>query len=929
MAQTKIRIPATLNRDIENHLKTANLLRFENVEDFVLYSVRKEIERKEYYMNRSSEKGERKGFWKKMRGMTIMKYSQKRNSFIVVAYLFFILSSIGMGGNVYRYNDTCTGLAEIEWIKIGGKYIYKNNNPNDHVYLMSGTPSNFEIRYKHTSDAEQMKLRLFRDVNGDKTFSSNEMIHNDFINSTAGIWLESKHSAVNDQAGERTYLVRLDKYHTWIDRGLLWNDYYYYYDCIKRLTIPTGYVFVVSSEKPGISLEVPSKFVTANIGDEVTINAVLKNLANDTNPTLPEQPLLDLVVECKIKETGDSCGKGVLEELLEGKTSPVSLSFTPKASGTLTLEIDVRGKYADGSDLFSDKELLSVTVKPECDKNTKWNCLDSPPDCPCPEGYKCDLNNPVSNSKGCYSPGRGDTICDIATECADLCEDCTNGQCIGNGHCDTIRGENCQTTSNDCECTAGMICFPSADNADTFGCTKPFCGDSECDEKKECRDACKDCTESDCRGNKQCDVSMGETCTLGGDCPCEEGQYCDPGKTSRMDERGCVRAECGKYGCEPPVESSKNCCLDCSCPNSNQWCDTRINLQGVCTEYQTLGGSCDDSIECASKLCCGGSCQDKSKGVCCTNVWYDDGCCNDADCVRIYNKDICYKNECWRIGECGNGICEIETECKLKTSCSDCSSQNCTEDGHCSEAYGETCETVPTDCICIGKIDLGQLNPTLVVDEQGRFEVIITNEGNSKAVFVIEASIEGIPLTEYRIEREIEKGESEMIIFLAKALYPGSYVIKVKSYPKLNPEVKREQSYPIHIRELTLAEKIQKHPYFEAMEANERVIALIAGIISAGFVFFQFLRMSRKKVKKVSDSYHGARFKEDAVKHIETPPEFPKEIKKEEWGDVQATDYTTQYIQQCRSLEMTDDQIKKSMIAQGYAQEIVDSYFNT
>ena len=44
MDETDVEIPVDLNQDIENHLKVNNPLRFTGVEEFVLYSVRKQIE---------------------------------------------------------------------------------------------------------------------------------------------------------------------------------------------------------------------------------------------------------------------------------------------------------------------------------------------------------------------------------------------------------------------------------------------------------------------------------------------------------------------------------------------------------------------------------------------------------------------------------------------------------------------------------------------------------------------------------------------------------------------------------------------------------------------------------------------------------------------------------------------------------------------
>ncbi len=102
----------------------------------------------------------------------------------------------------------------------------------------------------------------------------------------------------------------------------------------------------------------------------------------------------------------------------------------------------------------------------------------------------------------------GDGVCQ-AGECSACPQDCTLEQCLDDGTCNTLIGENCRNSA-DCSCYSAS-CDPGNPKADSRGCFANICGNGVC-EPGECSNCVSDCTKEDCRGNGECDLIMGETC---------------------------------------------------------------------------------------------------------------------------------------------------------------------------------------------------------------------------------------------------------------------------------------------------------------------------------------------------------------------------------------------------------------------------------
>ncbi|MDP7494526.1 MAG: hypothetical protein QGG26_16300 [Candidatus Undinarchaeales archaeon] len=127
--------------------------------------------------------------------------------------------------------------------------------------------------------------------------------------------------------------------------------------------------------------------------------------------------------------------------------------------------------------------------------NTAFNetCASLPTQCPCLEGWKCNIAHPLADERGCHDPKCGDGQCDPG-ECASNCADCSLAVCTGDLLC-TFTGEDCKSSPLDCQCDAAKICAPDDPRSDEMGCYSTSCGDTLCEGSEDCSSCTKDCGE--------------------------------------------------------------------------------------------------------------------------------------------------------------------------------------------------------------------------------------------------------------------------------------------------------------------------------------------------------------------------------------------------------------------------------------------------
>jgi hypothetical protein len=167
------------------------------------------------------------------------------------------------------------------------------------------------------------------------------------------------------------------------------------------------------------------------------------------------------------------------------------------------------------------------------------------------------------------------------------------GSC-GDGTCDTLGGEDCETCAADCACDPGFRCNTVAVPAVCVD----LCGNSTCDASDgedncicpaDCAGACCGdglCSASEtpcgcpadcpgfCCGNAVCDFARGEnSCECPGDCPgpCCGNGTCESNVDAGLAEDSCTCPEdcagscCGDDTCAPD-ETCLTCPEDCACP---------------------------------------------------------------------------------------------------------------------------------------------------------------------------------------------------------------------------------------------------------------------------------------------------------------------------------------------------------------------------
>lgn len=184
--------------------------------------------------------------------------------------------------------------------------------------------------------------------------------------------------------------------------------------------------------------------------------------------------------------------------------------------------------------------------------------------------YDCMLNNMPSDVD--CPPCNFNGICE-QEECktaAEICKDCIGPSdlCIGDGFCNTVIGENCENSKEDCMCEKGACC-PDSIDADVMGC-------SVLDGLKEGE---KCWCSPQCENGIQCNPTMPPFKDYENAC-CKDGLSWDGEK--------CDVPEC-RYPCMP------NCILpkafDWRNYQNKNWLNPIRNQQkcGSCWAFSTIG----------------------------------------------------------------------------------------------------------------------------------------------------------------------------------------------------------------------------------------------------------------------------------------------------------------------------------------------------
>lgn len=279
--------------------------------------------------------------------------------------------------------------------------------------------------------------------------------------------------------------------------------------------------------------------------------------------------------------------------------------------------------------------------------NSNWlDCLSNSDCTSRGDEYWCK----ISENK-CYAPECNNNHCDMSiSECKSDCSDCTIDQCKGDGYCNTLIGENCAKSPNDCACPQNnMTCGldengqlkygKRIENLNAQGCFAYQCGDGRCDyEFGECDFSCEDCSLEDCAEDSDCNPAAGENCqNTASQCVCLEGWTCSP-DDEYATPNGCYNPSCGNGVCDIEKNECDEGCSDCSLKD--------CNADGKCTySNETYIENCNNS---PSDCAC-------NEGYLCV-----------ADVTRE-NNFICY------LPVCGDSICQNSESClSCERDCGSC-----------------------------------------------------------------------------------------------------------------------------------------------------------------------------------------------------------------------------------------------------------------
>jgi len=282
--------------------------------------------------------------------------------------------------------------------------------------------------------------------------------------------------------------------------------------------------------------------------------------------------------------------------------------------------------------------------------------------------------------------------------CAFQCQGCGLLENCGDGVCQPLEFEKCDTCAEDCGCQPGESCFNGA-------CCHPSCDGKACGDDG-CGGWCGDCGTGVCSKDGQCLTGPGceysDVPGCGGcmceACVCAMDPFCCQTAWDGLciDEcvnwcEGCSKPKnCGDGKCQPDeLESCSTCMEDCPCQVGEKC------YQGKCCHPDCTGKECGDDG-------CGGQCGECPWNEACVDfecgpndgctVWKQPGCggCLCEPCVCDMYPWCCFDG--W-FPECVD-LCQWECGgCGLLENCGD---------GQCDSVGGENCGNCPGDCACDG-----------------------------------------------------------------------------------------------------------------------------------------------------------------------------------------------------------------------------------
>jgi len=193
-------------------------------------------------------------------------------------------------------------------------------------------------------------------------------------------------------------------------------------------------------------------------------------------------------------------------------TSPISHSYTKTLSflypgdGICTTS---KEKCADYGSFLKDTVCSCSSTKecrPDGSRNPDSNgCQTYCGNGICESSYESCVGK--SDGKDCSDCKKCDLVtCTYGSECEGGY--CVWGYCwksstrVGDGHCDSDKGENCGISPADCACQTGQKCSTTTNQCETY-CGNGICEESE---KGNCQADCKWC------GDGSCDSTQNENC---------------------------------------------------------------------------------------------------------------------------------------------------------------------------------------------------------------------------------------------------------------------------------------------------------------------------------------------------------------------------------------------------------------------------------
>ncbi len=449
------------------------------------------------------------------------------------------------------------------------------------------------------------------------------------------------------------------------------------------------------------------------------------------------------------------------------------------------------------------------------------NCRLCPPDCGCPTEIMCDPLATQGDTAGCVGdedddgiidsrdprPRDGDNICARNQDCQPACY--TNVlyqfRCV-NGGCTILEKTPCSDEHLVCDPVVGTCgrCSDDGPCRTLIGphgqCFKGTClPDSDEDGVPDTIDPCRLDPTNTCTircGDELCDD--GEDCvTCPQDCGCDDGNHCtkdvcDPdaricANTPLPCGSGCGGGNVcdGRGGCGEPGGEAASCGCTEVCRRG------LMCLQGSCIVATCGDGKCENECgvcpeDCPPSTCAGDGTCDPTTG---------EDCLTSADCACTTG-DLCDPrspladvNGC--VGGCGDGRCHPD-ECAFCAK--DCSVSDCSGNGVCDTAIGESCTTSNEDCVCHADVNV----TSEVESEAGTWTSIpiqVHNDGTLADRFVIMVSTSLDSKWERVETSEMEPNATQFLTLEVQVPEKaGRHPVRIRITPKSDPSSEVERT---------------------------------------------------------------------------------------------------------------------------------------